>query len=80
MGGLAIQLQTADGHMIGWAPRYLVRDLIKVINVHPDVSASVVRVNEFGAPLARRILVELKGRLPADYEPMSGPQFELITG
>lgn len=79
VGGLAIQLQTADGHMIGWAPRYLVRDLIDVINQHPEVSASVVRVNEFGAPLARRILIELKGRLPADYEPMSGPQFELIV-
>jgi hypothetical protein len=79
MGGLAIQLQTADGHMIGWAPRYLVRDLIDVINEHPEVSASVVRVNEFGAPLARRILIELKGRLPAGYEPMSGPQFELVV-
>jgi hypothetical protein len=77
--GLAIQLQTNDCYLIGWAPRYLVRDLIKVINVHPDVSATVVRVNEFGAPLARRILIELKGRLPADYEPMSGPQFELIV-
>lgn len=76
--GLAIQLQTADCYMIGWAPRYLVRDLIKVINTHPDVSASVVRVNEYGAPLARRILIELRGRLPADYEPMSGGQFELI--
>lgn len=77
--GLAIQLQTADCYMIGWAPRYLVRDLIKVINVHPDVSASVVRVNEYGAPLARRILIELKGRLPAEHEPMSGGQFELIA-
>ena len=65
--------------MIGWSPRYLVRDLIKVINAHPDVSASVVRVNEYGAPLARRILVELKGRLPAGHEPMSGGQFELIV-
>ncbi|MEI6303347.1 MAG: DNA-binding protein [Betaproteobacteria bacterium] len=77
--GLAIQLQTDDCYMIGWSPRYLVNDLIEVINAHPDVSASVVRVNEFGAPLARRILVELKGRLPAEYEPMSGGQFELIT-
>jgi len=77
--GLAIQLQTVDCFMIGWAPRYLVNDLIEVINAHPDVSASVVRVNEYGAPLARRILVELKGRLPADYEPMSGGQFELIV-
>ena len=74
--GLAIQLQTADCYMIGWAPRYLVRDLIKVINVHPDVSASVVRVNEYGAPLARRILIELNGRLPAEHEPMTGGQFE----
>lgn len=79
MGGLAIQLQTADGHMIGWAPRYLVRDLIDVINEHPEVSAAVVRVNEFGAPLARRILIELKGKLPADYEPMSSPPFQLIV-
>lgn len=79
MGGLAIQLQTADGHMIGWAPRYLVRDLIDVINQHPEMSASIVRVNEFGAPLARRILIELKGRLPADFEPMSSQQFQLIT-
>lgn len=77
--GLAIQLQTVDCHMIGWTPRYLVNDLIKVINAHPDVSASVVRVNEYGAPLARRILVELKGRLPANYEPMSGGQFELLV-
>ena len=65
--------------IIGWAPRYLVRDLIEVINVHLDVSASVVRVNEYGAPLARRILVELKGRLPVGHEPMSGGQFELIV-
>ncbi len=79
MGGLAVQLQTADGHMIGWAPRYLVRDLIDGINEHPDVSAAVVRVNEFGAPLARRILIELRGRLPLDYEPMSGEQFKLIA-
>ena len=77
--GLAIQLQTSDGYMIGWAPRYLVRDLIEVINVHPEVSAAVVRVNEYGAPLARRILVDLKGRLPANHEPMSGGQFELIV-
>ncbi|MSQ53193.1 MAG: hypothetical protein EXR28_15050 [Betaproteobacteria bacterium] len=65
--------------MIGWAPRYLVRDLIEVINAHPDVSASVVRVNEFGALLARRVLVELEGRLSANYEPMSGGQFELLV-
>ena len=72
---MAIQLQTADGHMIGWAPRYLVRDLIDVINEHPEVSASVVRVIEFNAPLARRILNELKGRLPVNFEPMSSAQF-----
>ena len=78
-GPLAIQLQTSDCHMIGWAPRYLVQDLIDVINKHPEVSAAVVRVNEHGAPLARRILVELKGKLPENFEPMSSPQFKLLS-
>jgi hypothetical protein len=79
VGPLAIQLQTTDCHMIGWAPRYLVQDLIAGINEHPMVSAKVVRVNEHGAPLARRILIELTGTLPASFEPMSGAQFRLLA-
>jgi hypothetical protein len=43
------------------------------------VSAKVIRVNEHGAPLARRILIELTGTLPAGFEPMSGAQFRLLT-
>jgi hypothetical protein len=78
-GPLAVQLQTSDCHMIGWAPRYLVSDLIDVINKHPMVSATVVRVNEHGSPLARRILIELKGTLPSDFVPMSSAQFKLLV-
>ena len=79
VGGLAIQMQTSDCHLIGWAPRYLVNDLIDGVNEHPEVEAMVVRVNEFAAPLARRIMIELKGRIPDGHEPMSGKQFQLIN-
>ncbi len=77
--GLAIQLQTHDHHMIGWSPRYLVPDLIAAINSNTKVSAKVVQVNEYGAPLARRILIELSGNLPADYVPMSSPEFRVLS-
>lgn len=39
-----------------------------------------IKADELKPGNALQISVELKGRLPPDYEPMSGPQFELITG
>ncbi|MDE2783136.1 MAG: DNA-binding protein [Gemmatimonadota bacterium] len=42
----AIQIQTTDYHMIGWAPRYLVTDLVMAVTEKPrDYGAHVVRVN-----------------------------------
>jgi hypothetical protein len=68
--GLAVQIQSEDYHMIGWAPRYLVNDLIHAIALSPgDYSAKVVRINPAPAPSKQRLLVELTGRWP-DYEPM----------
>ncbi len=76
---IAIQLQTADCHLIGWAPRYLVGDLLDAIQVHPLVEATIQRNNQIAAPLARRVLIELKGQLPQNYEPMTSNQFQLIA-
>ena len=43
---LAVQLQTEDYHMIGWAPRYLITDLAKAMTGdNSDYKAKVVRVN-----------------------------------
>jgi hypothetical protein len=77
--GLAVQIQTLDYFMIGWAPRYLVSDLVRAIALSPgDYGARVVRVNPAPAPSKQRLLVELTGRWP-DYEPMSDGDFEPLV-
>jgi hypothetical protein len=76
---LALQLQSNDYAVLGWAPRYLVGDLMKAIVESPEhISARVVRVNQPPAPINQRVLVELKGSLPINYEPMSSRDFQLL--
>jgi hypothetical protein len=58
---LALALHTDDYQMVGWAPRYLVRDLMQSVSQSPMLAARVVKVNEGPAPLNRRVLVELSG-------------------
>ncbi|MDB6150118.1 MAG: hypothetical protein JWQ44_1566 [Chthoniobacter sp.] len=72
---LAVTLLTEDYEMIGWAPRYLVDDLISSVPNAPELSAKVARVNLEGAPLNQRILIDFTGRAPKDREPMSTPDF-----
>jgi hypothetical protein len=75
----AVQIQTEDYYVIGWAPRYLVVDLITAIAKAPgDYEANVVRVNPAPAPSKQRLLVELRGHWP-DYEPMTAADFEPLT-
>lgn len=82
---VAVQIQTTDYHMIGWAPRYLVRDLAAAMAEAPSrYSARVVRVN---GPQAsswypvfpnRRVLVEMRGEW-TDHEPMSHEDYQPIV-
>lgn len=77
---LAVQIQTEDYYMIGWAPRYLVDDLVRAIAKAPgDYRARVVRVNPVPAPSKQRLLVELSARWP-HYEPMTTGDFEPLVG
>jgi hypothetical protein len=77
---LTVQLQTQDYHMIGWAPRYLVADLVGAISRAPgNYAAKVVQLNPAPAPSKQRLLIELTGHWPAEYEPMSTPDFELLA-
>jgi hypothetical protein len=74
--GLAVQVQTSDYFMIGWAPRYLVNDLAMAIASSPGkYEASVVRLNTQSAPSRYRLLVEFRGVWPDKYFPMSSEQF-----
>ena len=76
---LAVQIQTEDYHMIGWAPRYLAEDLVRAIAVSSgDYGARVVRINPAPAPSGQRLLVEFVGRWP-DYEPMSNGDYEPLV-
>lgn len=75
----AIQLQTNDCHLIGWAPRYLVNDLRAALLEHSTISASVQRINGMGAPFTKRVLIELRGGVPAGFEPMTSDEYTVVT-
>ena len=77
---LAVQIQTTDYHMIGWAPRYLVRDLARAMTEGPrDYAASVVRINPQPAPSKQRVLIEMRGKWDG-YEPMEGADYRPVVG
>jgi hypothetical protein len=72
---LALALHTDDYQMIGWAPRYLVRDIMESISKSPMLAAHVVKINEGPAPLNRRVLVEMSGQANDGFDPMTTPDF-----
>lgn len=75
----AVQLQTTDCHMIGWAPRYLVDDLRAALLEHSTINAKVQRINRMGAPFARRVMVELCGGVPSAFEPMTSDEYIALS-
>lgn len=77
--GLAIQLTSRDYEFVGWTPRYIVGDLLDAITRTHRVSARVVRVNAPEVPANRRVLVEMQGFLPDEFEPMAEDTFQPIT-
>lgn len=76
--GLAVQLQTEQDYcMIGWTPRYLVHDILECITKNPlDIYAEIVKVNLAPAPSQERVLVEMSGKWPKEYEPMSSSDYK----
>ena len=78
--GLAVQIQTTDYYMIGWAPRYLVEDLVLAIAEGPGkFGAEVVRINPQPFPSKQRVLIEMHGCWDK-HEPMSSEDFKLLVG
>lgn len=77
--GLAIQLTSKDYAFLGWTPRYLVDDLLQAIAKTQRIAAKVVRVNADDVPANRRVLIELTGFLPEDFEPMGSESFLPIS-
>lgn len=76
---LAVQIQTEDYFMVGWAPRYLVHDLTEAMAEVPEYSACVVRLNPLPPPSKQRVLIQMEGRW-GNHEPMSVYDFKpLVT-
>lgn len=77
---LAVQIQTEDYHLIGWAPRYFVHDLATaMVESHGEYRASVVRLNPAPHPSAQRVLIQMQSRWEK-HEPMSAEEFEPLVG
>jgi hypothetical protein len=74
----AVQIQTEDYFMIGWAPRYLAGDLLAALSHNPQYAASVVRVNPMPTPSRQRVLIELKGNFNG-YQPMQSVEFAPLS-
>lgn len=74
----AVQIQTTDCHLIGWAPRYLVDDLRAALLAHSTISAKVQRINRMGAPFTKRVMVELRGGVPTAFEPMTSDEYRVV--
>jgi hypothetical protein len=73
---LAVTLLTDDYVMIGWAPRYLVDDLVASVPHAPHLTAQIAHLNDAQSPLNKRVLIDYAGRVPDAWEPMSTPDFE----
>jgi len=72
---LTVQIQTTDYYMIGWAPRYLVADLVAAMAEGPSgYEAQVVRINR----PKQRVLIEMRGCW-SKHEPMSGEDFKPLV-
>ena len=77
--GLAVQIQTTDYYMVGWAPHYLVPDLTAAMVEGPSqYEAEVVRLNPLPTPSKPRVLIEMRGRWN-HHTPMTGGDFEPLV-
>ena len=75
---LAVQIQSTDYQMLGWAPNYLVYDLAAAAGSPREYEAQVVRVNPLSLPSRQRVLIEIRGRWDG-HEPMTHSDFLPLT-
>ena len=76
---LAVQIQTDDHQILGWAPRYLVDDLTRAMaESSGKYEAKVIRVNPQRHSLRPSLLVELSSYWD-NHEPMSSEDYQLLV-
>ena len=75
----ALMLRTADRHILGFCPRYLVKDFFQLIDKHLQaVKVVVEKVNPAPAPLQFRVLCKLTSQWNHEFQPFSGDEYQLL--
>ena len=76
---LAVQIQTHDNYILGWAPHYLVNDLVAAMADSPgEYEAKAIRIHRDAHSPRPTLLVELSSHWDC-YEPMSGPDYQPLV-
>lgn len=71
---------TTDIQIVGYCPRYLVGDFLRVIVDDPgSLSVKVERLNPPPAPLAHRLLCNMTAQWPAEFKPFDGPDYQPLV-
>jgi hypothetical protein len=66
--------------IVGYCPRYLVEDALKIIEGCPaSPKVRVERINLPPAPLQLRLLCTMSGCWPEGFHPFAGPLYELLV-
>ena len=76
---LAVQIQTHDNYILGWAPHYLVNDLVAAMADSPgEYEARSVRIHRDTHSPRPTLLIELSSHWDK-YEPMSGSDYQPLV-
>ena len=80
VNGLAIFIDTTSGEPVGWVPNYLVDTVhdLRELNDHDALTVTVEHVNPPEVAPYMRLICRLSAPWPTNYEPFSGPEYQLI--
>jgi hypothetical protein len=73
------EIEAGDIHSVGFCPRYLLSDVLELLEQSPDsAKVAVERVNPPPAPTQFRLLCNLTLQWPTNFEPFSGSEHQPI--
>jgi HIRAN domain len=76
----ALILRTVDRHIVGFCPRYLVKDFLQLIDKQPQsVKVVVEKVNPAPTPLQFRLLCKLTTQWRKDFQLFSSNEYQLLA-
>lgn len=75
----ALLLRTEERHNLGYCPRYLSRDINKILNQNPEsVIVCVEKVNHAPTPIQFRLLCNMTVQACDNFIPFSGDDYQPI--